>query len=127
MRKNLPGPFTFIVQANNQVPKIFKNKKKTVGIRIPDNPIILEIVREFGRPVLNSSIHDIEDDITEYMIDPELIHERFGNKLDMVVDGGLGQIEVSTIVDCTGPEPVIIRQGIGELRRSGRLTARRPR
>lgn len=115
MKKNLPGPFTFIVQANNQVPKIFKNKKKTVGIRIPDNPIILEIVREFGRPVLNSSIHDIEDDIIEYMTDPELINERFGNKVDLVVDGGEGHIEVSTIVDCTGNEPVIIRQGAGIL------------
>lgn len=115
MKKNLPGPFTFIVNANNQVPKIFKSNKKTVGIRIPDNPILLEIVREFGRPILNSSIHDEEDEIQEYMTDPELIYERYRGKVDAVVDGGIGQLYASTVVDCTGEEPVIVRQGIGEL------------
>jgi tRNA threonylcarbamoyl adenosine modification protein (Sua5/YciO/YrdC/YwlC family) len=114
MRKNLPGPFTFIVQANNQVPKLFKSKKKTVGIRIPDNPILLEIVRSFGRPILNTSVRD-EGDVDEYMIDPELIYEKFKDHVDLVVDGDLGRMTASTIVDCTGNEPVIIRQGAGIL------------
>lgn len=114
MKRNLPGPFTFIVQANNQIPRMFKNKKKTVGIRIPDNPVTLEIVRELGRPLITTSIHD-GDGVDEYTTDPELIHEKFGNLVDMVVDGGYGRNEPSTVVDCTGDEIVIVRQGLGEL------------
>jgi len=114
LKRNLPGPFTFIVRANNQIPKLFKNKKKTVGIRIPDNSIILEIVRELARPVITTSIHD-PDDIIEYTTDPELIHEKFRDFADIVIDGGYGKNEASTIVDCTGEEPEIIRQGLGNL------------
>ncbi len=114
MKKNLPGPFTFILKANNKVPDIFQSNKKTVGIRIPNNNIILEIVKEFGSPLLTTSVHD-EDEIIEYTTDPELIHENFGEMVDLVIDGGYGQNVPTTIVDCTEDEPVIVRQGIGEL------------
>ena len=112
LKRNLPGPFTFIVKANNQIPRMFKNRKKTVGIRIPDNNIILEIVRELGRPVITTSVHD-PDEILEYTTDPELIHEKYSHFADIVIDGGYGRNEASTIIDCTGNEPVIIRQGPG--------------
>jgi tRNA threonylcarbamoyl adenosine modification protein (Sua5/YciO/YrdC/YwlC family) len=114
LKRNLPGPFTFIVRANNQIPKLFKNKKKTVGIRIPDNSIVLEIVRELGRPIITTSVHD-PDEIIEYTTDPELIHEKYRDFADIVVDGGYGRNEASTVVDCTGVEPEIIRQGLGSL------------
>jgi len=114
LKRNLPGPFTFIVKANNQIPKMFKNMKKTVGIRIPNNNIILEIVRELGRPVITTSIHD-QDEILEYTTDPELIHEKYRDFADIVIDGGYGRNEASTIIDCTGDGPEIIRQGLGVL------------
>jgi tRNA threonylcarbamoyl adenosine modification protein (Sua5/YciO/YrdC/YwlC family) len=114
LKRNLPGPFTFIVQANNQIPKLFKNKKKTVGIRIPDNKIVLELVRELGRPVITTSVHD-QDEVIEYTTDPELIFEKFRDFADAVIDGGYGNNEASTIVDCTGDEAVIVRQGLGIL------------
>jgi tRNA threonylcarbamoyl adenosine modification protein (Sua5/YciO/YrdC/YwlC family) len=114
LKRNLPGAFTFIVRANNQIPKLFKNKKKTVGIRIPDNNIVLELVRELGRPLITTSIHD-PDEIIEYTTDPELIYEKFRDFADVVIDGGYGRNEASTIVDCTGDEIEIIRQGLGNL------------
>ena len=114
LKRNLPGPFTFIVQANNQIPKLFKNKKKTVGIRIPDNNLILELVRELGRPIITTSIHD-QDEVIEYTTDPELIYEKFRDFTDAVIDGGFGKNEASTIVDCTGEEIEIVRQGLGVL------------
>jgi tRNA threonylcarbamoyl adenosine modification protein (Sua5/YciO/YrdC/YwlC family) len=114
LKRNLPGPFTFIVRANNQIPKLFKNKKKTVGIRIPDNSIVLEIVRELGRPIITTSVHD-PDEIIEYTTDPELIHEKYREFADIVIDGGYGRNEASTIVDCTGEKPEILRQGLGEV------------
>ncbi|WP_319479126.1 L-threonylcarbamoyladenylate synthase [uncultured Draconibacterium sp.] len=114
IRKNLPGPFTFILNANNNVPRYFKGKKKTVGIRIPDNNIIREIVSELGNPILSSSVHD-DDEILEYTTDPELIHEKFAELADIVVDGGFGELVPSTIVDCTSDEPSLVRQGKGEL------------
>jgi tRNA threonylcarbamoyl adenosine modification protein (Sua5/YciO/YrdC/YwlC family) len=114
LKRNLPGPFTFIVQANNQIPKLFKNKKKTVGIRIPDNNIVLELVRELGRPIITTSIHD-QDEVIEYTTDPELIFEKFRDFADAVIDGGFGKNEASTIVDCTGEEIEIVRQGLGIL------------
>lgn len=115
MKKNLPGPFTFILNANNNIPRIFRNNKKTIGIRIPDNPIALEIVRSLGRPLLSSSLKD-DPEYIEYTTNPELINERFGSLVDIVVDGGVIHRNPSTVVDCTGEEPVIIRQGLGELR-----------
>jgi tRNA threonylcarbamoyl adenosine modification protein (Sua5/YciO/YrdC/YwlC family) len=114
LKRNLPGPFTFIVQANNQIPKMFKNKKKTVGIRIPDNSIVLELVKELGRPIITTSVHD-QDEVIEYTTDPELIFEKYHDFADLVIDGGYGKNEASTIVDCTGDEPFIIRQGLGIL------------
>ncbi|NMC37930.1 MAG: threonylcarbamoyl-AMP synthase [Bacteroidales bacterium] len=114
LKRNLPGPFTFIVRANNQIPRLFKNKKKTVGIRIPDNSIVLEIVRELGRPIITASIHE-NDDIIEYITDPELIHEKYRDFAEIVIDGGYGRNEASTVVDCTSDEPEIVRQGLGIL------------
>jgi tRNA threonylcarbamoyl adenosine modification protein (Sua5/YciO/YrdC/YwlC family) len=114
LKRNLPGPFTFIVQANSQIPKLFKNKKKTVGIRIPDNNIVLELVRELGRPIITTSIHD-PDEVIEYTTDPELIYEKYRDFADVVIDGGFGKNEASTIVDCTGEEIEVIRQGLGIL------------
>ncbi len=114
MKRNLPGPFTFILEANNNVPKIFKSKKKTIGIRIPDNNIILEIIKELGNPIMTTSVHD-DDEIIEYTTDPELIYENFQNKVDIVVDGGYGNNIASTVVNCVDNEIEIIRQGAGEL------------
>ncbi len=114
MRKNLPGPFTFILEANNNVPRYFKGKKKTVGIRIPDNNIIREIVSELGNPILSTSIRD-DDEIIEYTTDPELIYEKYGEFADIVIDGGYGELIPSTVIDCTGETLEIIRQGKGIL------------
>lgn len=113
MKKNLPGPFTFILNTTSSLPKIYKNKK-TVGIRVPDNNIIRELVRSLGNPILTTSIKD-DDELLEYSTDPELIYERYENQVDIVIDGGFGGMEASTIVDCTNDEPTIVRQGKGEL------------
>lgn len=114
LKKHLPGPFTFILPASNNVPKLFKNNKKTIGFRVPDNPIILEIVRELGNPVLSTSIKD-EDEVIEYTTDPELIHEKYGDLVDLIIDGGYGGNEGSTIVDCTDYPFEVVRQGKGVL------------
>lgn len=114
LKKNLPGPFTFIFEANNNVPKYFKGKKKTVGIRIPDNNIIRAIVAELGNPIVSTSIHD-EDEILEYTTDPEMIHEKYQDFADIVIDGGPGELVPSTIVDCTKNEIEIVREGKGIL------------
>ena len=114
LKKNLPGPFTFILPANSNVPKIFKGKKKTIGIRVPNNRIILDLVKMLGNPLLTTSVHD-EDEVIEYTTDPELIHEKYGDKVDIVIDGGYGGNIASTVVDCTGDEPVILREGPGIL------------
>ena len=114
MKYYLPGPYTFILNANNQVPRYFKGKKKTVGIRVPDHKIILEIVRELGNPIMSTSVHD-EDEIIDYTTDPELIHEKFRDLVDLVIDGGFGGNMPSTVVDCTGDVPVIVRHGKGEI------------
>lgn len=114
IKKNLPGPFTFILEANNNVPKYFKGKKKTVGIRIPDNNIIRQIVLELGNPILSTSIHD-EDEIIEYTTDPELIYEKYADFADIIIDGGYGEIIPTTIVDCTNHPLKIIREGKGDL------------
>lgn len=114
MKRNLPGPFTFILHANNKVPDLFQSNKKTVGIRIPNNVVLLEILHEFGSPILNTSVHD-DDEIVEYTTDPELIHENYKDLVDLIIDAGFGFNVASTIVDCTGDEPIIVRQGNGEL------------
>lgn len=115
MRRNLPGPFTFILHASSKVPKILKNKKKTIGIRIPDNNIVREIVEELGNPILTTSIRDTADEIVDYLTDPELIYEKYRDYVDIVIDGGFGHVQGSSIVDCTSGEPVIIREGEKEL------------
>jgi tRNA threonylcarbamoyl adenosine modification protein (Sua5/YciO/YrdC/YwlC family) len=112
MKRVLPGPYTFILNANNNVPKLLSSKKKTVGIRVPDNNIIREIVRELGNPILSKSIND-EDEIVEYTTDPELIYERYGDLVDIVIDGGYGDNQPSTVLDCTGDDIEIIREGKG--------------
>ncbi len=114
LKRNLPGAFTFIVPANTQISRMFKNKKKTVGIRIPDNDIVRALVRELGRPLMTTSVHD-DDEVIEYTTDPELMWEKYSSFADVIVDGGYGRNEASTIVDCTGDEPVILRQGLGIL------------
>lgn len=113
MKKNLPGPFTFILPTSSELPKIYKNRKE-VGIRVPDNNIIRTLVKELGNPILTMSVRD-DDDLIEYTTDPELIHEKYENRIDIIIDGGYGGIEPSTVVDCTTDEFDIIRQGKGEL------------
>lgn len=110
MKKNLPGPYTFLLQGNSQVPKMFKGKKHTVGIRVPDNPILQQILRQLGVPVISTSLPWDEAE-PEYGYDPDLINERFGELVDIVIDGGPGGQDPSAIIDCTGPEPLVIRQG----------------
>jgi tRNA threonylcarbamoyl adenosine modification protein (Sua5/YciO/YrdC/YwlC family) len=115
LKHNLPGPYTFILPASNQVPKIYQTKKQTVGIRIPDNNIPLEIVKELGQPIMTTSLHDNEDEMRDYMIDPQHIFDRYDKLVDIIIDGGLGHLEGSTVVDCTNEEPLIVREGRGEL------------
>lgn len=114
LKKALPGPFTFILNANNNVPKLLSANKKTVGIRVPDNNVAREIVRQLGNPILSTSIRD-DDDVIEYSTDPELIHEKYEDTVDLVIDGGYGDNEASTVVDCTSGEFEIIREGKGDL------------
>ncbi|WP_396211941.1 L-threonylcarbamoyladenylate synthase [Flavobacterium sp.] len=113
LKRALPGAYTFILPGNNDLPKVFKNKK-TVGIRVPDNNIIRAIVKELGNPIISTSIHD-DDEIVEYSTDPELIFEKWQNQVDAVIDGGYGYNIPSTIVDLSGYEPVVIREGKGSL------------
>ncbi len=114
MKRNLPGPFTFILNGTTRLPKIFRNRRE-VGIRMPDSPIIQEIARLLGAPIMTTTLPHDEDEDTGYLTDPELIDEKFGHMADLVIDGGPGGLEGSTVVDCTGPEPVIVRQGAGDL------------
>jgi tRNA threonylcarbamoyl adenosine modification protein (Sua5/YciO/YrdC/YwlC family) len=113
LKRALPGPYTFILPGNNDLPKEFR-KKKTVGIRVPDNTIIIEIVKMLGNPIVSTSIHD-EDEVLEYSTDPELIFEKWQNLVDLVIDGGYGDNMPSTIIDLSGFEPEVIREGKGSL------------
>ena len=115
MKRNLPGPFTFILNANNNIPRIFQSKKKTVGIRIPDQPIITNLVRELGHPIMTTSLLDEDDEMERYLTDPEEINERYKDLVDIVIDGGSGENVASTVVDCTEDEIMIVRQGKGIL------------
>ena len=114
LKKALPGPFTFIFNANKNVPKLLSSNKKTVGIRVPDNNIARAIVEMLGNPIISTSIHD-DDEIMEYSTDPELIHEKYEEIVDLVIDGGYGDNEPSTIVDCSMGDFEILRQGKGKL------------
>lgn len=111
LKRALPGPFTFILEGNNNLPKVFK-RKKTVGIRIPDNNIIREIIRQLGNPIVSTSIYD-EDELLEYTTDPELIYEKWKDLVDVVIDGGFGGNIPSTIIDLTKDEPEVMRVGKG--------------
>jgi tRNA threonylcarbamoyl adenosine modification protein (Sua5/YciO/YrdC/YwlC family) len=113
LKKALPGPYTFILPSSTNLPKAFKNKK-TVGIRIPNNNIIRELVKKLGNPIVSTSIYD-EDDLLEYTTDPELIYEKWGNKVDIVIDGGYGSNIPSTIVDLSEGEITILREGLGSV------------
>ena len=113
LKRALPGPYTFILPGNNSLPKEFK-KKTTVGIRVPDNAIAIEIVKMLGNPIISTSIHD-DDEVLEYSTDPELIFEKWQNLVDLVIDGGYGDNIGSTIIDLSGFEPIVIREGKGSL------------
>ena len=113
LKRALPGPYTFILPGNTNLPKEFK-KKTTVGIRIPDNSIALEIVRQLGNPIVSTSIHD-EDDVIEYTTDPELIFEKWEYLVELVIDGGYGDNVGSTVIDLSGEEPIVVREGKGSL------------
>jgi tRNA threonylcarbamoyl adenosine modification protein (Sua5/YciO/YrdC/YwlC family) len=113
LKRALPGPYTFVLPGSNSLPKAFK-KKKTVGIRVPDNNIARTIVAELGNPIVSTSIHD-EDDVLEYTTDPELIFEKWQNLVDVVIDGGYGDNYASTVIDLTGYEPEVLREGKGSL------------
>ncbi len=114
LNKNLPGPFTFILEASSQIPKLFDSKKKTIGIRIPNNNIVLDLVRELNHPIVTTSVHS-DDEILEYTTDPNQIFADWENQVDAVIDGGYGLNVPSTVVDLSAGEVEIIRQGIGEL------------
>ena len=103
------------MNATNEIPRLFDTNRKEIGIRIPDNNIILEIVRELGNPIATTSLHNQEDEIMDYFTDPYAIYERYDDDVEMIIDGGYGNLEASTIIDCTGSAPEIIRQGIGKL------------
>ncbi len=115
LKQSLPGPFTFILTANNDVPKLFDSKRKEIGVKIPDNKIVLEIVEKLGNPLVTTSLIDDEDELLEYFIDPYEIYQRFDDKVHTIIDGGLGKLEASTIVNCTKSDAEIIRQGAGIL------------
>lgn len=113
LKQSFPGPFTFILNATTEVSRIFDTNKKEIGIRIPDNKIILKIVEMLGNPIATTSLHNEEDTFQDYFADPYSIYERYEDTVEMIIDGGSGRLEASTVVDCTGDQTKIIRQGIG--------------
>ncbi|MGY5354379.1 L-threonylcarbamoyladenylate synthase [Wenyingzhuangia sp. IMCC45467] len=113
LKRAFPGPYTFVLPAINNMPKAFK-KRKTVGIRVPDNSITREIIKQLGNPLVSSSIYD-EDEVIEYTTDPELIHEKWDDLVDVVIDGGYGDNVASTVIDLSDGEPVVLREGKGSL------------
>lgn len=115
MKKALPGPYTFIVPANNEIPRLFKNNKRTVGIRVPDHPIPQALVKELGHALVVASVHD-PDKLVDYTTDPERIHEHIGHQVDMVIDGGIGGLQGSTVIDLSNGEPVVLREGKGGIK-----------
>jgi tRNA threonylcarbamoyl adenosine modification protein (Sua5/YciO/YrdC/YwlC family) len=115
MKKNTPGPFTFILPASNTLPRILKERRKNIGIRIPDNKIALALLEQLNKPIISASFYS-EDDIQEYVTDPFEISSLLANQIDVIIDGGPGGLDPSTVIDCTGPTPEVIRQGVGRLR-----------
>ncbi|MEQ8578124.1 MAG: L-threonylcarbamoyladenylate synthase [Balneola sp.] len=114
LKRNLPGPYTFILPGSNTLPGVFR-KKRTVGIRVPDNQIALALVRELGNPIVSTSIKD-DDELLEYTTDPSLMFDEWKHQVDVVIDGGFGGNEASTVIDLTGNEPVLIREGKGQIK-----------
>lgn len=114
MKKTLPGPYTYILRASGNVPKILHHKKKTIGIRVPDNKIALMIAEQLGNPIITTSLK-LDDDILEYPTDPELIYDDFGEMVDMVIDGGYGKIEGSSVIDATTVDVEVVREGLGDV------------
>jgi tRNA threonylcarbamoyl adenosine modification protein (Sua5/YciO/YrdC/YwlC family) len=114
MRNVLPGPYTFILEAGKNIPRLFSSNKKTIGIRVPDNAIAKRIIEELGCPLIATSVHD-DDEIIDYTTDPQMIEEKWGNEVDIVIDGGPGGLEPSTILDCTNGNIVLVRQGKGSV------------
>jgi tRNA threonylcarbamoyl adenosine modification protein (Sua5/YciO/YrdC/YwlC family) len=115
MKKALPGPYTFILEANANVPKLLKQNKKTVGIRVPNNIICSTLVNALGNPIITTSLHNMEDDILDYYTDPEVIHNQYQKLVNIVIDGGFGNLYASTVFDCSNDEIVVIREGLGSL------------
>lgn len=115
LKHHLPGPFTFILNASTEVQKIFDSNRKEIGIRIPENEILRIITEELGNPLATTSLHNEEDEILEYFTDPNEMYQRFSNEVSIVIDGGFGNLDPSTVVDCTNGDAVILRQGIGNL------------
>lgn len=116
MKKNTPGPFTFILQASNTLPRILKERRKNIGIRIPDNKIALALLEQLKKPIISASFYSEDDDIQEYVTDPFEISTMLAKKIDLIIDGGPGGLDPSTVIDCTGPAPEVIRQGVGRIR-----------
>jgi tRNA threonylcarbamoyl adenosine modification protein (Sua5/YciO/YrdC/YwlC family) len=115
LNSNLPGPFTFILQATNEIPRLFDTNRKEIGIRIPDNKIILKLTEALGNPIATTSLKEDENAVVEYFNDPIEIYERYENLVSLIIDGGFGKLEASTVVDCTSGAPVVTRNGLGEL------------
>lgn len=116
LKECLPGPYTFIMDANGNVPRNYMNPNKTIGVRVPDNSILQAVVETLGCPLIGTSVRRIDEDLeTEYLTDPELIHETFGNRVDLVIDGGMGEDQPSTVVDCSGGEISVVRYGKGSI------------
>lgn len=115
MKKALPGPYTFILEANSNVPKLLKQSRKTVGIRVPANNICKELTNALGNPIISTSLHNNEDELMNYFTEPLMIYERYGEVVDLVIDGGYGSIYPTTVIDCSNNEIEVIREGIGEL------------
>lgn len=110
LKANLPGPYTFILEASSLVPSLFRSNKKTIGIRVPDCEITRQLIAELGGPLVSASLHNDSDTILDYMTDPFEIDQQLGHEVDIVIDGGSGNLKASSIIDCTGPEPVVIRE-----------------
>ena len=115
LKQCLPGPFTFILDASPNIPKLFDSNKKEIGIRIPNNEITVAIVEKLGNPMAVTSLHDHEDEIMEYFSDPNAIYERLDEEVDLIIDGGYGNLKGSTIIDCTDGSPILVREGLGKL------------
>jgi len=115
MKRTLPGPFTYILNASSEVTKLFDTNRTELGIKIPDNNIVLAIVEALGNPLVTTSLHNDDDEMLEYFIDPYKIYEQFDDKVNIIIDGGPGKLEASTVIDCTGEQPEMVREGVGKL------------